>query len=157
MPGKIEKIHVEKISDRPAGQEKLRQPEKIAETTPVAAEKTTETTMPTTAAPSDNAQAASQSKSFQARRATAIDNILSEGLNEIFLKMTPPEQQKFKLKGDETVQKINILLGKTRVQINKILNLIRAWLKLVPGINKFFLEQEAKIKTDKIMNLKDKF
>ena len=35
----------------------------------------------------------------------------------------------------------------------KILKLIRSWLKLIPGVNKFFLEQEAKIKTDKIVDL----
>jgi len=30
------------------------------------------------------------------------------------------------------------------------------WLKILPGVNKFFLEQEAKIKTDKILALKNK-
>jgi len=28
------------------------------------------------------------------------------------------------------------------------------WLKLIPGVNKFFLEQEAKIKTDEVLKLK---
>jgi hypothetical protein len=28
------------------------------------------------------------------------------------------------------------------------------WLKLLPGVNRFFLEQEAKIKTDRIIHLK---
>jgi hypothetical protein len=35
--------------------------------------------------------------------------------------------------------------------VKKILALIRDWLKLIPGVNRFFLEQEAKIKTDKIL------
>jgi len=30
-------------------------------------------------------------------------------------------------------------------------------LKLIPGVNKFFLEQEVKIKTDKILKTKNKF
>ena len=36
----------------------------------------------------------------------------------------------------------------------KIIDVIKKWLSIIPGINKFFLEQEAKIKTDKIMELK---
>jgi hypothetical protein len=60
------------------------------------------------------------------------------------------------LAGEETVEKINSLLDKTKIKIGKIINLIKKWLKIIPGINQFFLEQEAKIKTDKIINLKDK-
>ena len=93
---------------------------------------------------------------WQSQRAAAIDTILSEGLNEIFLKMKPAEQKVFQEKGEETVSKINELLSKTKIHVTKIISLIRAWLKMIPGINKFFLEQEAKIKADKILRLKDK-
>lgn len=97
-----------------------------------------------------------QAQSYQKQRAQAIDNILSEGLNEVFLKMKPAEQKIFQQKGEETVLKINELLNQTKVKINKIVSLIRKWLSLIKGINKFFLEQEAKIKADKIIRLKDK-
>lgn len=100
--------------------------------------------------------AATQAQSFQKQRADAIDNILAEGLNEIFLKMKPDEQKIFKQKGEETVTKINELLNKTKLKVKKIIELIKRWLRLIPGINKFFLEQEAKIKADKIMKMKDK-
>lgn len=93
---------------------------------------------------------------FQKKRAEAIDDILAEGLNEIFLKMPPEDQAKFKKQGEEAVIKINKLLNQTRIQINKIISLIRKWLQLIPGVNKFFLEQEAKLKADKIIRLKDK-
>jgi len=95
--------------------------------------------------------------SWQKKRAVAIDNILAEGLNDIFLKMNTKEQKAFKLKGEETVMKINELLSHAKVKVNKIIALIRDWLKLIPGINKFFLEQETKIKADKIIKIKDKF
>jgi len=95
--------------------------------------------------------------SYQEQRAQAIDAILAEGLHEIYLKMDVKSQSEFKKRGEETVRKINALLDKTKVQANKIINLIRAWLKLIPGINHFFLEQEAKIKTDKIIRIKDNF
>lgn len=94
--------------------------------------------------------------SLESQRAAAIDLILEEGLSEIFLKMSPQEQKAFKEKGEQTVSKINALLSQTKVKINKIITLIRDWLKLIPGINKFFLEQEIKIKADKISKIKDR-
>jgi hypothetical protein len=42
------------------------------------------------------------------------------------------------------------------VQARKLLTLIRRWLVLIPGVNKFFLEKEAKIKVEKIVNLAEK-
>lgn len=88
-------------------------------------------------------------------RARAIDGILSEGLHEVFLQMDPQRQQEFKRVGEETTAKINILLDKAKVKVDKIINLIRRWLKIIPRVNQFFLEQEAKIKADKIVRLKD--
>jgi hypothetical protein len=99
----------------------------------------------------------SQSQTWQKKRADEIDGILSEGLNDVFLKMNPTQQKVFKKTGEETVTKINQLLQETKVKVNKIIELIRQWLKLIPGVNIFFLEQEVKIKTDKIMKIKNKF
>lgn len=93
---------------------------------------------------------------WQKKQEQAIDIILSEGLDEIFLKMKPEEQKAFKKKGEETVSKISALLNSAKVKINKIVALIREWLSMVKGINKFFLEQEVKIKADKVLRLKDK-
>ena len=50
--------------------------------------------------------------------------------------------------------KINELLSHAKVKVNKIIALIRDWLKLIPGINKFFLEQETKIKADNLLEYK---
>jgi len=97
-----------------------------------------------------------QALSFQKQRALEIDNILSEGLHEIFLQMKPAEQKAFKLLGEETALKISLMFDKGKVKISKVIELIRKWLKLIPGVNKFFLEQETKIKADKIMRLKNK-
>jgi len=94
--------------------------------------------------------------SYRERRAQEIDNILASGLHEIFLSLDKKKQVEFKQKGDETVIKINNILDKTKVRVDKIIDLIKKWLKIIPGINQFFLEQEAKIKADKIVNLKDR-
>lgn len=99
---------------------------------------------------------APQAISFYKRRALEIDKILSEGMHETFLALSPKKQQEFKLEGEKTVEKINKLLDKTKIKVDKIIDLIKRWLKVIPGINQYFLEQEAKIKADKIINIKDK-
>ena len=136
--------------------EKIVTPENKTEITPSIREKENEVkAAPTPSQVNEKVQAPVISN-YQQQRAKEIDNILSEGLNEIFLKMKPDNQKAFKKKGEETVIKINELLNHTKVKINKIVSLIRKWLLLVTGINKFFLEQEIKLKTDKIIRLKDR-
>jgi len=83
-----------------------------------------------------------------------VEKIMEAGLAEAFQAMTPIQQQEFKIKGEETAMKIRDLLRGTRVKVKKIFQLLVEWLKMIPGVNKFFLEQEAKIKADKLMNLK---
>lgn len=83
-----------------------------------------------------------------------IEELLAEDLTDEFLNMSPEKQQEFKQKGEETAGKIREILEQAKVNARKIFDLIRDWLKLIPGVNKFFLEQEAKIKTDKILRLK---
>jgi len=92
--------------------------------------------------------------SSEEERRKQIDIILSDGLNDVFMSMTPKQQKKFQEEGVETVNKINKLLSQTKVKVRKIIELIRRWLKNIPKVNKHFLEQEAKIKTDKILKLK---
>jgi len=120
-------------------------------------EKVTETVKPLEKIGEGNTVAVSSAQTWQKKRAAEIDIILSEGLNDVFLKMNPEQQKEFKRAGEETVLKINILLQETKVKVNKIVELIRKWLKLIPGVNIFFLEQEVKIKADKILRIKNKF
>lgn len=83
-----------------------------------------------------------------------IDAVLEEGLAELFVKMPPALQSEFKHKGEETTSKIAAILLKGKDVAKKVFEAIVEWLKLIPGVNKFFLEQEAKIKTDKILHIK---
>jgi len=84
-----------------------------------------------------------------------IEKILEEGVAEEFEKLSPVAQQEFKVKGEQTAVQIRELMKSTKVKVKKILKLIFEWLRILPGINRFFLEQEAKIKTDRIIHLKD--
>ncbi len=100
------------------------------------------------------ATAASLRKEKEERQ-KKIEGVLAEDLEDIYVNLPPNQQQEFKQKGEETAIKINTLIDKGKVKVKKIVNLIKKWLSLIPGINKFFLEQEAKIKTDEIIKLKN--
>ncbi|MFA6322633.1 MAG: hypothetical protein WCX71_04120 [Candidatus Buchananbacteria bacterium] len=82
-----------------------------------------------------------------------IEDILSEDLRDVYFKMDPPLQQKFKTEGENISAKIEVLLKETKVKTHKIFKLIFGWLKLIPGVNKFFINQEAKLKAEKIIKL----
>jgi hypothetical protein len=84
-----------------------------------------------------------------------VENILAENLKDIFLNLTPQKQQEFKIEGEKTAKKITKLLNSAKVNIRKIISLIKEWLSLIPGVNRFFLEQEAKIKADEIVKIKN--
>lgn len=83
-----------------------------------------------------------------------IESILEQDLQDAYLKMDPVTRQKFKTEGEKTAAQIEQILSKTKIKVKKILKLILNWLKIIPGVNKFFIQQEVKIKTDKIMKLK---
>lgn len=85
-----------------------------------------------------------------------IEKILEIGLADEYAKLSPIAKQEFKIKGEETTAKIRELLLTTHVKVKKIFYLIIEWLRILPGVNKFFLEQEAKIKTDLILELHKK-
>lgn len=85
-----------------------------------------------------------------------IESIMSEGLEDEYASMSPKLQEKFREEGEKTATKIQKLLHSTKTNIQKIIDLLAKWLRIVPKANKFFLEQEAKIKADKLVELKKK-
>lgn len=84
-----------------------------------------------------------------------IEDVLAKDLTQVYSQMSAGQKKIFKQKGEETSAEIETLIKKAKLKIKKILGLIRSWLLLIPGVNKFFLEQEAKIKTDEILRLRD--
>ena len=85
-----------------------------------------------------------------------IEKIMEEGLNDSYQRLSPVAKQEFKLKGEQAASQIRELLKSAHIKVKKILRLILDWLRILPGVNHFFLEQEAKIKTDKIIALKER-
>ncbi len=84
-----------------------------------------------------------------------IERILEGDLEEMYFAMPPEAQTKFKVEGEKVTQSIRQMMKSGVVKMRKILSLITDWLKIIPGVNKFFLEKQAKIKAEKILNLRD--
>lgn len=87
-----------------------------------------------------------------------IEGILEEDLNELYFALPADQRVAFKQAGEVTSQKVATLLQAAVIKVKEIIKVITDWLKMIPGINRYFLEQEIKIKTDKLLRLvkKDK-
>jgi hypothetical protein len=82
-----------------------------------------------------------------------IEKVLSADLEKVYLSLDVATQEKFRLEGEKTATAIAKLLQKTKVKTKEIINLIINWLRIIPQINRHFVEQEAKIKADDILKL----
>jgi hypothetical protein len=80
-----------------------------------------------------------------------VEGLLADGLKELYMSLPEARRAAFKTTGEAVANTITdmIMLGKAKVK--EIWKLIGEWLRTVPGVNKYFLEQEIKIKTDRIM------
>lgn len=83
----------------------------------------------------------------------SVEAVLEEGLEDLYHELKPAEQQLFKARGEATASHITELIQKVSVKVSEILKLVRQWLLAIPGINRYYLEQAAKIKADKILKL----
>ena len=83
-----------------------------------------------------------------------IEGTMSEGLEESYKSMDPALQERFKATGETTAQAISNLLQQSKIQVKKIVILLLKWLRLIPRVNPYYLEQQAKIKADAIVALK---
>lgn len=119
------------------------------------AEPTTEQTIPA-ASPSAATATDTPALSPDQERAAQIEKILEEDLSSVYFNLPEDKREEFRYKGETTANQINTLLGAARIKVKKIIDLIKNWLTLIPGVNKFFLEQEAKLKADRIIKLNDK-
>jgi len=82
-----------------------------------------------------------------------VESILSNNMDKVFLEMDANTQQVFRVKGEETAKQITILLQKAKVKTKQIIDLIVTWLRIIPRVNKHYIEQEAKIKAELIMQM----
>lgn len=137
----------EVISEKPTEvhQEKTREPLKLEEN-PVTLEQPVATLSGSAIAPQT-----SESPLYH-----SVERVLEEDLADVYFQLPKGEQAAFKKKGEATASAISRLLTAAKVKIKEVFKLILGWLSLIPHADKYFLEQEAKIKTDKLMAIRDK-
>ncbi|MCR4256370.1 MAG: hypothetical protein NUW08_01550 [Candidatus Uhrbacteria bacterium] len=82
-----------------------------------------------------------------------VEKILEDGLGEYIPDMPDEAREKFIKKGGEVAGEVSGMVRSMNVKVKRVLDLIKAWLLTIPGVNRYFIEQEAKIKTDRIVDL----
>lgn len=81
-----------------------------------------------------------------------IEGILSENIGDIYAQLPEEKREAFRIKGEEIAGKIHVMIITAKIKVHQILKLVSEWLHMIPGVNVYFLRQEAKIKLDKIMD-----
>jgi hypothetical protein len=82
-----------------------------------------------------------------------VEKILEDGLGEYIPDMPDEAREKFIKKGGEVAGEVSGMVRSMNVGVKRVLDLIKDWLLTIPGVNRYFVEQEAKIKTDRIVDL----
>ncbi len=82
-----------------------------------------------------------------------VEKVLEEGLGEYVEAMPEDAQKRFRVKGREVSTQIARMVRSLKIDLHQTITLIRDWLLTIPGVNRYFLEQEAKIKTDNLVTL----
>lgn len=83
----------------------------------------------------------------------AVERVMEADLKDLYIAMNPTERLAFKKKGEETAREITLEVEKPRINLKRILKLLFEWLSFIPGINRFFIEQESKLKADQIIKM----
>ncbi len=81
----------------------------------------------------------------------SIESAMQEGLEDLYRQLPPERRTVFRTRGEQVAAQIRTLLSSAKVKAKNIFRLLVDWLKMLPGTSRFYLEQEAKIKTDKIL------
>lgn len=92
----------------------------------------------------------------KSERLQDIEKEMSKDLEDIYKGLDSSEQMKVKEKGEYTAQEIEKLMEHAADEEDisrKTLKIVRDWMHEILGVNKFFLEQESKRKTDRMLAL----
>jgi len=147
----IEKSLAGESAEKPAEPEQQEQAEQAAEKEDADKEgKDTEelkVSGPAQSAPAPDKEEASRARQKQ------IEKVLEQELGDLYMELPQEKRREFKAKGEETARKINVLIEQGKAKVGRIVGLIKQWLSFLPGVKDPFVEQEAKKKADKIMQM----
>ena len=79
-----------------------------------------------------------------------IESILEKDMLDIYNTLPPDAKPMFKKQGEKTALDIAAMIKSGKFNAEQVFEDIDMWLKIIPGTNRHFLEQEAKLRTDQI-------
>lgn len=82
-----------------------------------------------------------------------VERALEQNLWDLYFALPQGAREKFKEEGEAAAAALRDAIESKSVKPSMVLKPVLRWLKTIPNVNPYFLEQEAKIKTDKVMNL----
>ncbi|MBT5338301.1 hypothetical protein HN643_00495 [Candidatus Falkowbacteria bacterium] len=147
-----EDVQVQQVVETPTESENT--PEQAAEAVAPVQESEAAAVSTVQSAQPTNEDEPSEVKAFKSEDLQQIEKILSEGLDDLYKELPENRKAEFRQKGEETARAVERLLESAKVKIGKVVRLITEWLKMIPGVNKYFLEQESKIKADRLLEYK---
>lgn len=115
-----------------------------------------EASAPVVAVPVQSVQTAAPIVTNKDPELAKIENTLSEGLDDLYRALSPEKKVLFRQQGEEIALKIQVMLTQVKVKLSDVVSLIMQWLRTLPGVNRFFLEQQAVIKAQKLMHVQKK-
>lgn len=83
----------------------------------------------------------------------SVEQALETGLGEMVDRLPDAAKERFTAKGKEIAMQLTKSIYAGVPQSRMVVDLVKAWLLTLPSVNKYFLEQEAKIRTDAIITL----
>ncbi|HTM69145.1 MAG TPA: hypothetical protein VL426_07720 [Candidatus Binatia bacterium] len=109
-------------------------------------------------APSGRANAASSSMpdavpQEKDKYRVKVERILEQNLWDMYFALPQGAREKFKAEGENAAAVLRGAIETKKVKPSQVLHAVHKWLKTIPKVNPYFLEQEAKIKTDQVMDL----
>ena len=105
------------------------------------------------AAPKTAAARQSAASETKDKYRVRVERALEQNLWDLYFALPQGAREKFKAEGETAAMALRDAIEGKRVRPNQVLRPILRWLKTIPKVNPYFLEQEAKIKTDMVMNL----
>lgn len=82
-----------------------------------------------------------------------VEDILASGLMELYVALPADRKAQFKAGGERVANAVTDLIVHGKASVKKVWKLLSEWLRNLPGVNKYFIQQEIKIKTDQVMFL----
>lgn len=82
-----------------------------------------------------------------------IEAVLEEGVENDFKNMSPQQQAAFMHEGEELAERLKAMRESGKFDAGLANKQITRWLRGIPDVSALFLEQAAKIKTDKLKSI----